>query len=865
MVMINDEEQWKSAIREASLLPEAPIQQKSGRWKITNRLVAWKSLGPRIFDDYLDRFQKIAVEVLRERNSQFDIDPDQRFTASLHEKALNHSDGLRNGLAETLALLGSYPEYLTSCSVGRAEYIARQAVQEILQDADWKLWASLNDILPLLAEAAPNEFLDSVEKSLNTDPNPFEGVFAQEGSGFVGRTYITGLLWALESLAWDTELLTRVVIILGELAAIDPGGNWGNRPANSLSTILLPWFPQTLASVSKRRVAITTLQAEFPEVAWKLLLKLLPNIQQSSSMTRKPSWRKIIPDDWSESVTNQDYIEQVNAYAELAINQAKQDRLKLATLVNYFNSLPPAAQEHLISFLGSEEVVSLPQEERLPIWNELTNFVSKHRKFSNAKWAMSSEKVNIIAAIVDRIEPDSPDYKHQRLFNQRDFDLHEEKGNYQQEVEKLHLRRRDAVNEIYGQGGVQSVIKFAETVDAAWQVGFVFGEVVLKEDESEIFPVLLESVAKNEIQFASGFVSGRFRTQGWAWIDQLDLNLWNNNHKAVLLAYLPFNSETWTRARELLGNQEGEYWSKTHANPYDIKDGLPEAVDKLIDNQRIPAAISVIEKAIFSDEPIHTSQITRVFDELLQLPEEIRSSNLHAIATLIKFLQDNPDTDQDELFKIEWSFLTILDGSFGIHPRLLQKKISQDPAFFCDILRVLFRSDKDNETSLIKTQEHQAIITNAYRLLSEWRTPPGSLEDGTFDGHELNSWLDRVKSICAESGHLEIAMGEVGRVLFYSPQDPDGLWLHRSVASVLNEKDAEKSREGFAMEIFNSRGAHFVDPEGKPERDLAEHYRQQAEEVELNGFYRLATTLRKVAAEYDLEARRILVRMRFDE
>jgi len=101
-------------------------------------------------------------------------------------------------------------------------------------------WASLNDLLPLLAEAAPREFLDAVEHALNSDPCPFDTVFAQEGPAIMGNNYLTGLLWALETLAWDAEYLTRVVVILGELAARDPGGNWANRPANSLAEILLP-------------------------------------------------------------------------------------------------------------------------------------------------------------------------------------------------------------------------------------------------------------------------------------------------------------------------------------------------------------------------------------------------------------------------------------------------------------------------------------------------------------------------------------------------------------------------------------------------------------------------------------------------
>ena len=302
--MIKDTEQWTSNVREISLLPGAPIEQKDGRWKVAERLSSWKALGPRMFDGHLDKFQKVAIEVLCERDPQFELPSDQRYAASIHGKVMKHSHSLRKGLAETLALLGSHPQQLTSCSQGKAEGTARSTVSKILKRADWELWSSLNDVMPLLAEAAPKEFLDAVENSLSSSPCPFDGVFVQEGPGFGGRNYTTGLLWALETLAWAEEHLIRVIIILGELAARDPGGNWANRPANSLWTILLPWFPQTVAPVAKRIAAVATLQKEQPEVAWKLLINLLPQTHQSTSMSHRPLWRKIIPDEWSEGVSN---------------------------------------------------------------------------------------------------------------------------------------------------------------------------------------------------------------------------------------------------------------------------------------------------------------------------------------------------------------------------------------------------------------------------------------------------------------------------------------------------------------------------------------------------------------------------------
>ncbi len=94
-------------------------------------------------------------------------------------------------------------------------------------------------------------------------------------------------------------------------------------------------------------------------------------------------------------------------------------------------------------------------------------------------------------------------------------------------------------------------------------------------------------------------------------------------------------------------------------------------------------------------------------------------------------------------------------------------------------------------------------------------------------------------------------------MIHYIP-DPDGLWIHKALAEALNEEDAERMRNGFDIGILNSRWAHFVDPTGKPEKELAAKYRQQAEEVENTGYYRFAITLRSLADSYEGDAERII-------
>lgn len=855
--------EWIGKMREVALCPGTPLTQQDGHWKFAARYEGWYALGPKLFDEHLGRLQFAATSVLMEKDPQFELPSEERYASSIYGKALAHSHHLRIGLAESLALLGSHPKALTSCTLGKAEITAVLAVREILADADWERWGSLNDLLPLLAEAAPGEFLDAVEKALISDPCPFDQVFAEEGDGVMGRTYMSGVLWALETLAWDPDHLSRVAICLGELASRDPGGRWSNRPANSLTTILLPWFPQTCAPVAKRVAAVSALLAELPDVGWKLLVSLLPQSHSTSSGTRRPAWRETIPDDWSKGVTHREYWEQIVLYSEMAIATAKSDHNKLTELIEHMENLPSAAQDQLLAYLGSEAVIKMPETDRLSLWTELVDLVMKHRKYSDTEWAMKSEQVDRVASVADSLAPEAPTFRHQRLFSERDFDLYEEKGNYEDQRKDLEVRRQKAVEEVAANGGAQAVLTFATAVQSPWRVGIAFGVVAGPEIDQVVLPDLLESEQKQLAQFSGGFIWSRFRIAGWQWGNGIDTTRWTSSQIGQFLSFLPFAPGTWEHSARLLGPDEAAYWSKTSANPYEAETGLEYAIDKLVRHGRPHAALQCLHKMLHDKQPFDGGRAVRALLAALESTEGTHSMDAYQIVEIIKALQDDPATNPDDLFRIEWAYLPLLDRHTDAAPKLLERRLATEPEFYCEVIRLVFLSKKEERTTEEATAEEKKIATNAYRLLSEWRTPPGCQADGSYDGDTLSRWLDAVKKECSETGHLEIAMTMLGHSLIHVPSDPDGLWIHHSAAAALNAKDARDMRNGFRTELYNSRGAHWVDPTGKPERELADKYRARAEAVEVAGYHRLATTLRELAESYERDAESVSSRERF--
>lgn len=849
--------EWIKVARELLHCANTPLSLKDGVWTIIYRTDLFKLLGSRILDKDVAIFESLAVSILKEPDPAFELPADERYAAGIHGKTPNCSPAIRQSAAEGLAILGNFPDCCSNCSLGRSETTAVLAVREIFEGADWRLWGSLNNLLPTLAEAAPKEFLDAVESALRTEPCPFDELFAQEGDGITGGNYMTGLLWALEGLAWEEQYLVRACSLLAELASHDPGGQWANRPGNSLTDILLPWMPHTLASTEKREVAARTIVHEWPGVGWDLLLSLLPNQRQMTSGTYKPQWRMTIPDNAEKGVTHSEYWRQVSHYAELAVNAAGQDVSRLSDLIDRFDNLTKPAFDELINALSSESVQALPEEQKQILWQRLSAFTRKHRRYADAKWSLPDELLTPIDEVSRKLAPVDPMLRYQELFSGRDFDLYEESGNWQEQRRKLDERRVSAIKEIIESQGIDGAIRFAESVASPRDAGAALAAVAAADVEKALLPGFLDSEDRKHLEIATAFVSRRYRDNGWAWCDAIDRTGWRHGQTGQFLACLPFSRDTWGRAEEWLENQQGEYWTRASAFPFETDEGLAFAIDKLLEHGRPYAAIGCLGGMLHQKLAIDSRQCVRVLLAALDSSESNHAVDSYNMVELIKHLQSDAAVSDDDLFSVEWAYLPLLDQLGGAQPAFLHKKLANDPEFFCELVQIIFPSSEDDNKPVVPSEKQKAIAVNACRLLQGWSRPPGVMDDGSLDAEHFKRWLKRVRGVCAETGHLDVALNSVGNVLIHAPADKDGLWLDTAVAEALNDRDSEGMRKGFRTALYNTRGVHAVDPSGKPEMDLAEKYRMKGEDVENAGFHRLADTLRDLSDAYIREAERV--------
>ncbi|MBA7685682.1 hypothetical protein ES703_94107 [subsurface metagenome] len=557
-----------------------------------------------------------------------------------------------------------------------------------------------------------------------------------------------------------------------------------------------------------------------------------------------------------------DHWYQISSYADFAVEAAKGDFVKLNELISDLDNLPEPFIDKFLEYLKSIEIKDSSEEKRTPLWTALVNFTIKHKKYSDADWALRPELVEKIEQVAKNLTPQKPKNLYRRLFNEDAMELYEEKGDWQEQEKKLERCRQDAIKKIIADGGLKAVLQFTKTVDYPQEVGGSLGVVAEDDADSVILPDLLETEDEKVSLLARGFIWARRRTKGWEWVGQIDNSGWSNVQIGKFLSCLPFTKDTWQYSEKLLIEFEVEYWSRVSVNPYQAKDNLNLAIDKLIEYNRPNAAIRCLRRILHDKKPLDKTKAIKALFEAVSSTEPVHQMNIHDTIEIIKALQDDPETNQNDLSNIEWAYLPLLTGPRGprrkVSPKLLEQKLASDPDFFCETIRFIYRSKDEAESDKEPSEQQKIIAKNALILLNDWRILPGTNLDGSFSVENFNNWLNSAKTKSEKSGHLEVALITIGKVLIYYIPDPDGLWIHRALAEALNAEDAEDMREGFHIGIFNSRGAHYIDPTGKPEKELSTKYRQQAEEVENAGYYRFAITLKNLADSYEHEAERII-------
>ena len=852
---------------------DPPVRRTGDTWLLVSKEDAWSLLSRYLTRDDMERFEATVLEILGEKNPALELEPTQRIMAGLLGKTLSCSGLLRDGLADTLALMGARSEVTHWPDVLTPQDRSNRIVQKLLARAneDWQIWASLSYILRPLAEAAPNEFLRQVEAGLSGTNPPLANLFEdKEADLFSSSSAHTGLLWSLELLAWKPDYLPRVAVCLAALARLDPGGKLSNRPINSLRDIFLPWYPCTVATPEQRLNVLDLLRSREPAIAWQLMNLLLPKMHDHASPTAKPRWREWVPEQ-EPSITFGDLWAMERELVQRMLSDAGSDGRRWTDLIEHLDDVQSEQRDAIIAGLLAVDLATIPSADRVAIWSALRSLVSRHRSYPEAAWAMPREVVDRLLEVYEHFEPANLIDKYAWLFVLMPKMIDNLRDDWRARQEAISGARLEAVRALHSQGDLSLLLEFSTKVEQPGELGFVLGksDLLTSEEDALIEQTLGVSDASPNLM-GRGFVMGRVEAQGWEWAVSKTAGIVtlvpSIERQADFFISLPFDIRTWDLVKTASPELQRAYWSFVRPHNVPAKD-CRRAVEKLLAHERPHIALDLI--SLYQDNTeaaLAPELISSALEQAMMISPERQKDwevLVYHAADMLNKIEASGMIEEPRIASLEFLLLPFLEhGERG--PRVLHRQLSADPELFMDVLNLVYRGDAQDEQEL--TDNDAARVRLASDLLHTWRRVPGTQDDGSIDPQALTTWVTQVREAAAAKGRGKIADDVIGQVLSCAPKDADGSWPSRPVRDIIEQIGTEELHWGFVVGVRNSRGLvqKSMLEGGDQERKLVETYQQYAD-MARDQWPRTATALQDMADAYRDDARRSDVSVELEE
>ena len=862
-------EEVVEALIEWSVGSDPMIRRKHDAWYLVSPEDAWQLLGGYILRHDLERFEDTVLTVLGIVDPAFDLPPDQRWMAGALGHTPEHSGLLRGGLTKTLAIMGVDGAEVPSPTFS-ARDVSAGIVRKLLKraNADWRLWGSLSSCLPLLAEAAPDAFLEAVEEGLGELEPALGRLFETDGDPVLGSHLHTGLLRALEVLAWSPEHLGSVVSLLAKLDSVDPESELRlregersrviHRPLGVLKAIFRTWLPETSVTLGERLTVLDGLRESHGPVAWHVMLSMLPELHAVGHPSSRPSVR-----DWAaDGRKAPGRSERARTIAEVVVRLLEdcgRRGRRWAEVLKHVHMLPPAEHDLVVRGLEGLEAEALGEDDRNAIWTGLRAIVARHRAYSRARWAMPEAYVTRLDQIRERFAPADPVVRYGWLFGPGarlvdQGDVEDTSGEEQER--KRENARAEAVAAILQDAGLDGLRALARAAEDPYLVGrSAAGAPMSPSDADELLSRHLCDSDQALDRLAFGYAVGRVRERGAEWATQqlhrCELGLTVDQRVSVVRA-MPTGPEAWRAAAECGDDVSLQYWRRIPLQDFvGEKETLSEAVASLLaaDRPYMAADLAAFEGQM-DREAVTGELAAKVLEQAVGRPtkHDSPSSEFGSSAGCLLDVMVDSECDQGRVARLEWSLMPVLSWHRR-SPDALHQLLAEDPEFFVEMLSLVYRAEGGEPEELDRDAERRFSV--AHSVLEDWRVVPGQDRDGRIDGAGLQGWLEEAECRLRQAQRVSVGHRVIGQMLSGSPHDPDGTWPCKPVREVIERVVSKDLETGLRTGVMNSRGVVTKDPSagGASERALAERYEGYAAAIRAS-HPRTAGALRRIGQWY---------------
>lgn len=820
-------------------LPESPLKKIGETWRLTSPLDLWRSISVHLTDQDFQLLEESFIQVYHSGNpvlaSQMDL-PDYI------SKKRTYSDWVREGLAQSSILI-SIPQ--VGVSLRDPQSWVDRIIGGLLSNASGATWVSINRELPLIAEASPQVFLESVSRSLSHRPPEIMDMFKEEPGLVVPMASHTGLLQALEELAWMPSHFKTACLLLHKLATLDPGGSLVNRPLNSLTEIFKAWHYQTLASFAERVKVLKEMLPRNVDVSWVLLKRLLPSFSSgTASLTHRMRWRMF----WEATDLSYTYQERFDVYSEVVdmlISLCDGDETRFSDLIKAAPGCMPRDRERILRW--AQEAVCNIEHKKGQAWYTLRRILNKHKQYPDTDWALRKDELSPFEQLYSQLYPKDVLVRNVWLFNEdhrtqmidpasaTPFEVDE----YKEIEEQVAARRERAVAELVEELGLERVLELRLEVKYPWELGEALAKVIKDEQDLQYVWLCLEDDTPL-IGFTRGFISQKLRCEKFSWMQALVQELLEKGYsdKAVANALLAVRSgrELWQYVDSLGEAVQREYWLRM--SPY-LNEPTDEesivCINKLLQYRRFSSAVVV---AWCHGTHIPSNMLIDVLRRwATEESQELKSPDGYEIEGIFEELNKRTDIDEGTYCELEALYLSLLtrDGTQAGVPHL-EAELASNPESFVQLLKWLYQPKcrdrrRKEQKGLSEEQVHNAA-RRADLMLETWKKIPGMQEDGTIDEAKLREWIDVARALARECDRLEVADIHIGQLLAKYPKDSPN-WPQRTIFQMIEDINTEKLKVGYSVGMLKKQGVTIRDvfDGGGIEHERAGYFGELASEL----------------------------------
>ena len=827
------------------------------------------AIGKIITDSDIRRFLKVAQLVLSEDDPSLDLPEDRRWAAAFYGKRRDVSSTLRDGICETLVILSVYGNQLFKERLNiDLEIETGSLVRELLTPLTLRTLEAQSGDFPVYAEAAPEAFLDVLEKDLESDMPLSFGLMRPVSDALFGRCYHTGLLWALESLAWSEKYLSRVVLILGRLSQQNIEDNWVNRPEHSLNSIFRCWMPQTSVGVEKRIAVFELLSKEFPDVAWKIGVEQFYSSHGTGDYSYKPRWRTD-GHGHGEPVPHGEARKFARHALDAAMNWKHHNRQTLADLVQCVYGLNEEYQSQIWNLI--EQWSKSAQEEDKSWMREKIRRSAFIRRVEVRKQKERRKQTDSSRAkeVYELLTPSGVILKHEWLFlnhwvEESIEEIEEEEPDLHKQEERIANMREAALREILQYRGKHGLMEIAERGEAAYIIGRLVTKIYkTSEDLMEVIRFVLDygsfADEPSHRSLVCAVLCSLPEDGAENALSELIGSL-QESERVPVLTLCPFDNRTWKELGKLDGETQKNYWQTVEPaiGVRNSGDDLKYAVDKLIEARRPRSAFSLIR---FCMGKVQAKQLMELLFAAGNKEKDSESASVqkpdpYAIREALETLGERGEIDVGDLAVLEFKYIDALDMKDGKIPNL-EIQIERHPELYIQAVAFAYkRSDKGDDPEELEAMDENHKKTRAikaYKMLGKLARVPGRDKDGKQNSDEMVNWVRQVRAGCKKLARERGCDLALGKLFSTAPEGEDGIWPGHPVRDALEQCLNEEMSESLMVAISNKRGAHFRGKGGDQERQIAERFRKQVDALQYT-HTKIARVLNRLAETYEHEA-----------